>query len=166
MLLMCSERCHNLSGETMGTARWHAQFWLPEGADPSPYQSAFQKAVDTVDAQMSLWKPQSDLCRLNAAPVGEWVTVPAALFAVLDQALTIGRLSGGAFDIAVGRAVEVEAERRDGADVIGTGMSGSSEVDNRRLIDVNAEIRAHSVEVVGAKLRGYMTGMKAISSAD
>ena len=86
MLLMCSDRCHNLSGETMGTARWHAQFWLPEGADPSPFQSAFQKAVDTVDAQMSLWKPHSDLCRLNAAPVGEWVTVPAALFAVLDQA--------------------------------------------------------------------------------
>ena len=106
MLPMCSDRCHNLSGETMGTARWHAQFWLPEDTDPSPYQSAFQEAVDTVDAQMSLWKPQSDLCRLNAAPVGEWVTVPAALFAVLDQALTIGRLSGGAFDIAVGRAVE------------------------------------------------------------
>ncbi|NBX09838.1 MAG: FAD:protein FMN transferase, partial [Marivivens sp.] len=103
---MCSDRCHNLSGETMGTARWHAQFWLPEGVDPSPYQSAFQEAVDTVDAQMSLWKPQSDLCRLNAAPVGEWVTVPFALFTVLDQALTIGRLSGGAFDIAVGRAVE------------------------------------------------------------
>ena len=52
------------------------------------------------------------------------------------------------------------------ADVIGTGVSGGNAVDNRRLIDVNAEIRSHSVEVVGAKLRGYMTGMKAISSAD
>ena len=37
-------------------------------------------------------------------------------------------------------------------------------VDNRRLIDVNAAIRSHSVEVVGARLRGYMTGMKAITS--
>ena len=53
-----------------------------------------------------------------------------------------------------------------GADVIGTGMAGGNAVDNRRLIDVNAEIRSHSVEVVGARLRGYMTGMKAISSAD
>ena len=52
------------------------------------------------------------------------------------------------------------------ADVIGTGVSGGNAVDNRRLIDVNAEIRSHSVEVVGARLRGYMTGMKAISSAD
>ena len=52
------------------------------------------------------------------------------------------------------------------ADVIGAGVSTDNGVDNRRLIDVNAEIRSHSVEVVGAKLRGYMTGMKAISSAD
>jgi ketol-acid reductoisomerase len=51
-------------------------------------------------------------------------------------------------------------------DVIGVGVSADNGVDNRRLIDVNAEIRSHSVEVVGAKLRGYMTGMKAISSAD
>ena len=52
------------------------------------------------------------------------------------------------------------------AEVIGTGVAGNSAVDNRRLIDVNAQIRTHSVEVVGAELRGYMTGMKAISSAD
>jgi ketol-acid reductoisomerase len=52
------------------------------------------------------------------------------------------------------------------ADVIGKGMPDGNAVDNRRLIDVNAEIRSHSVEVVGARLRGYMTGMKAISSAD
>ena len=52
------------------------------------------------------------------------------------------------------------------AEVIGAGMAGNGAVDNRRLIDVNAQIRTHSVEVVGAKLRGYMTGMKAISSAD
>ena len=52
------------------------------------------------------------------------------------------------------------------AEVIGMGMAGNGAVDNRRLIDVNAQIREHSVEAVGAKLRGYMTGMKAISSAD
>jgi len=53
-----------------------------------------------------------------------------------------------------------------GTDVIGAGVTGGHGVDNRRLIDVNAAIRNHSVEVVGATLRGYMTGMKAISSAD
>ena len=52
------------------------------------------------------------------------------------------------------------------SDVIGGGVVGNTAVDNRRLIEVNNQIRTHSVEVVGAKLRGYMTGMKAISSAD
>jgi len=52
------------------------------------------------------------------------------------------------------------------SDVIGEGMGSNNGVDNRRLIDANAQIRHHSVEIVGAKLRGFMTGMKAISSAD
>ena len=52
------------------------------------------------------------------------------------------------------------------SDVIGKGMGSNNAVDNRRLIDANARIRCHSVEIVGAKLRGFMTGMKAISSAD
>ena len=49
-------------------------------------------------------------------------------------------------------------------DVIGGGITGSTAVDNRRLIEVNEELRSHSVEVVGSRLRGFMTGMKAISS--
>ena len=53
-----------------------------------------------------------------------------------------------------------------GSDVIGEGMGSNNSVDNRRLLDANAQIRHHSVEIVGAKLRGFMTGMKAISSAD
>lgn len=53
-----------------------------------------------------------------------------------------------------------------GTDVIGVGMGTDNSVDNRTLIEVNAEIRNHMVELVGEELRGYMTGMKAISSAD
>lgn len=49
-------------------------------------------------------------------------------------------------------------------DVIGAGMGDDNGVDNRRLIQVNAEIRNHMVELVGEELRGYMTGMQAISS--
>lgn len=52
-----------------------------------------------------------------------------------------------------------------GTDVIGKGMEGGNGVDNRRLIEVNEEIRNHDVEIVGEMLRGYMTDMKAIASA-
>jgi len=61
--------------------------------------------MDEVDEQMSTWKPDSALMRLNADPVGDWIEVPARLADVLHLALEIGRASGGAFDIGVGDAV-------------------------------------------------------------
>ena len=49
-------------------------------------------------------------------------------------------------------------------DVIGTKYNtGSNQVDNRKLNAVNAAIRDHPVEVVGNKLRGYMSDMETIS---
>ncbi|MGD9863931.1 MAG: FAD:protein FMN transferase [Pseudodonghicola sp.] len=93
-----------LNGPTMGT-RWSALVFAAEGFDPAPLQAALQAAVDLVDAQMSTWKPDSDLMRLNAAPVGEWVEIPPQLMQVLQLGLKIGATSGGAFDIGMGDAV-------------------------------------------------------------
>jgi thiamine biosynthesis lipoprotein len=95
---------HALNGPTMGT-RWSALFFAPPGFDPAPVQAALQAAVDVVDAQMSTWKPDSDLMRLNAAPLGEWRDIPSDLARVLAIGLAIGRASGGAFDIGMGDAV-------------------------------------------------------------
>ena len=48
-------------------------------------------------------------------------------------------------------------------DIIGKGLSSTDNgVDNQKLIAVNDAIRNHPVEVVGKKLRGYMTAMKKI----
>ncbi|AXV65728.1 ketol-acid reductoisomerase [Pseudoalteromonas lipolytica] len=48
-------------------------------------------------------------------------------------------------------------------DVIGKGLdSTSNQVDNQTLIAVNKALREHPVEVVGSKLRGYMSAMKKI----
>jgi ketol-acid reductoisomerase len=48
--------------------------------------------------------------------------------------------------------------------VIGKPFSpGDSSVDNLEIIAVDASIQSHPVEVVGRKLRGYMTAMKAIA---
>lgn len=93
-----------LNGPTMGT-RWSALFFAPKGFDPMPVQVALQAVVEEVDAQMSTWKPDSDLMRLNAAPVGARVVVPDRLSDVLRLGLEISRASGGAFDIGMGDAV-------------------------------------------------------------
>ncbi len=95
---------HALNGPTMGT-RWSALFFAPAGFDTHAARKALQSAVDEVDAQMSTWKPDSDLMRLNRAPVGEQVAVPAMLMEVLKLALAVGKASDGAFDIGVGDAV-------------------------------------------------------------
>ncbi|MEZ5832223.1 MAG: FAD:protein FMN transferase [Dongiaceae bacterium] len=87
----------------MGT-RYSARF-LAEGVHEALVGAALFAAVDSVDRQMSTWKPDSDLSRLNAAPVGQWVKVPPELAIVLAEALRIGRASGGVFDIAVGNLV-------------------------------------------------------------
>ncbi|MGB0188595.1 MAG: ketol-acid reductoisomerase [Aequoribacter sp.] len=48
-------------------------------------------------------------------------------------------------------------------DVIGQGIGSDNTVDNRELIAANEAIRNHPVEVVGKKLRGYMTAMKSLA---
>lgn len=95
---------HTLNGPTMGT-RWSAQFYAPAATDPDPIHAGLAESVHVVDRQMSTWKPDSDLMRLNRAAVGTSVPVPTELMEVLVRALEIGRLSGGAFDIGVGDVV-------------------------------------------------------------
>merc|ERR1712127_134590 len=57
---------------------------------------------------------------------------------------------------------------KQGTDVIGTKYSTGRDngVDNRALNAVNEQIRSHPVEVVGKELRGYMTAMEKISTAE
>ncbi|RWM28127.1 FAD:protein FMN transferase [Mesorhizobium sp.] len=93
-----------LNGPTMGT-RWSALFHVPSGFDPGAVHAALQAAVDEVDAQMSTWKPDSDLMRLNRSPVQRWMRVPGRLLDVIRLGLKVGRASGGAFDIGMGDAV-------------------------------------------------------------
>lgn len=94
-----------LNGPTMGS-RWSAVFYGAENLDTVALGRALQEAVDRVDRQMSTWKPDSDLNRLNASPVGAWNSIPRELITVLASALDIGRISNGAFDIGVGDLVQ------------------------------------------------------------
>nr|WP_246606559.1 FAD:protein FMN transferase [Lysobacter antarcticus] len=88
----------------MGT-RYSALFFAAPGVDEAAIGQRLFAAVDNVDRQMSSWKADSDLNRLNAEPINEWITVPAELLAVLETALRVGRQSRGAFDIGVGDLV-------------------------------------------------------------
>ena len=49
------------------------------------------------------------------------------------------------------------------ADVIGAGLAtDDGSIDNATLVQVNASIRYHDVEIIGEQLRSAMDGMKAL----
>lgn len=86
-----------LSGPAMGS-RWTARLaGAPQGLAP-----ALAAAVERIEAQASLWRPESDLNRLNAAPVEAWVMLPPELLDLLALSLDLGRETEGLFDIAMG----------------------------------------------------------------
>lgn len=103
----CSDRAgrSTLHGPTMGT-RWSATIDADAALDLPALERDLDAAVGQVDAQMSPWKPDSSLTRLNRAAVGAWVELPQEMQQVLACALDIERLSGGAFDAGVGALVD------------------------------------------------------------
>jgi len=94
-----------ISGATMGT-RYTAAFHAASNIDEQALAAQLAAAVGAVDEQMSNWKADSDLSRLNRAAPGCWVPVSRNLAALLARALEIGRDTGNAFNIGVGELVD------------------------------------------------------------
>ncbi len=94
-----------LHGPTMGT-RWSASIDADRSVDVPALRQDLAAAPEQVDGQMSPWKPDSDLVRLNRAPVGDWVDLSPEILEVLDCAFEVRRLSAGAFDPCVGALVD------------------------------------------------------------
>lgn len=104
--LLAAPALHQLHGQTMGTT-WSVRLVLPERISPDTLQQGIQAALDTVDGQMSTYKPASALSRYNRAPAGSWQVLPPEFFTVLQYALTVARDSGGAYDPTVGPLVNL-----------------------------------------------------------
>lgn len=88
----------------MGTT-WRA-LYAARHAPPSEVRAAIEARLDELVAALSHWEPASALCRFNRT-VGEWVTLPRDLARVVDAGLHLARVSGGAFDPAIGALVDL-----------------------------------------------------------
>lgn len=95
-------RVATVSGETMGT-RWSLNAVSPRQGTAVVVQAA----LDRVVAQMSQWEVKSDISRFNRNAAGLWQPVPPEFARVLKAALEVAELSGGAFDPALGGAVDL-----------------------------------------------------------
>lgn len=72
------------------------------------------RTLESVERRLSTWRPDSELARLNAAPVGEPVPLGEELAEDLHLAERWWRLTDGAFDPAVGRLVQAWGVREGG----------------------------------------------------
>jgi len=80
-------------------------------------QADVQTALDGVDQGMSLYRPESELMRLNRHPAALPLPLSADLYAVLEAAQKVAALSQGAFDVSVAPLVNAwgfGAEKRRG----------------------------------------------------
>lgn len=91
---------------TMGTS-WSVQAFAPVGFNAPRFESELRAALDLVVREMSLWEPNSDICRFNALPAGDAMRLPSAFADVLACALSISDETDGAFDPTLGALVDL-----------------------------------------------------------
>lgn len=87
---------------------------LPADIPPQSVADRVQAILDAVEQAMSTYRPDSELSRINQAPVNTRLTLSPDLFQIVQQSLTVWRLSQGAFDITVGPLVNLWGFGPDG----------------------------------------------------
>lgn len=78
---------------------------LADEADPARLRAAAEEAleeIERVEAQLSAYRPDSDLWRVNARAADGPVRVTPHLLSFLQRALRLGEITDGAFDMTVG----------------------------------------------------------------
>jgi thiamine biosynthesis lipoprotein len=88
-------------GRALGTT-WSLR-WVPGPGTPDPtlVQREATALLEAFESELSAWRPDSALNRLNAAPAGEWLLVSPRLAGIVADALVVAALTGGAFDPTV-----------------------------------------------------------------
>ena len=78
---------------------------LLQGGDPVALRAAGEEALDEIErleAQLSLFRPTSEIARLNRDAAHGPVRVSPNVFRLLAQAAALSAATGGAFDPSIG----------------------------------------------------------------
>lgn len=96
----------HLNGTTMGTQ--YAITVADRGnRDPSILKSKIEALLEVINATMSTYDSASELSKLNKSASIDWIPISDNLYTVLETAVSVGRDSGGAFDVTVGALVNL-----------------------------------------------------------
>ena len=103
-----SDQLTAVAGTTMGTT-YHVKLVPPRGHafDPITLKQKIDVRLAGIDAKMSTYKEDSDVSRISRAPADHWEPVAGETMTVLSTAQKISRDSAGAFDITVGKLVNL-----------------------------------------------------------
>lgn len=94
-----------LSGRTMGTS------YSIQAHPLDPAGTGLRERVEAelarIDALMSSWRQDSEVSRFNGWPSAEPFEISPEMMAVLERSREVWKLTGGAFDPAIGRLVRI-----------------------------------------------------------
>ncbi len=96
-----------LGGSTMGTRYTVKTGALPASLERKTLHAELEEILARINVRMSTYDPDSELSRFNAAPTTEWVPMSAETVRVVEEALDVSRMTGGAFDVTVGPLVDL-----------------------------------------------------------
>ncbi|CAI0953163.1 FAD:protein FMN transferase [Serratia entomophila] len=108
LLTGCGPEQVNLEGKTMGTAYSIRYVTGDDTPSAREMQAEIDRRLEQVNAQMSTYRPDSELSRFNASrAVDEPFPVSPATAEVVLEALRINRVTDGALDVTVGPLVNL-----------------------------------------------------------
>jgi thiamine biosynthesis lipoprotein len=95
------------SGSTMGTEYTVKVVRPPGSVDLETLEEGIRRKLARVDDLMSTYKSDSEISRLNRWDRVEWFEVSPETAAVIEEALRVGHVTHGAFDVTVGPLVNL-----------------------------------------------------------
>lgn len=91
----------------MGTSYSVKAVGVPREIETGQIQADVDAILRQVNDVMSTYDDDSELSRFNRSRSTDWVIVSTDLLAVVDKAIRVSHLSGGAFDVTVGPLVNL-----------------------------------------------------------
>jgi thiamine biosynthesis lipoprotein len=114
---------------------------------------------DRLDALLSVWKPQSDVVRINAAAGRTAVAVSADTIAVVEAALEASRLTEGRFDATFGALAEVWKFDHDRENRIPTDAEIAARLPRVDYRAVHVDAHAGTIALTRSGVRLHLGGI-------
>ncbi len=97
-----NESVEQIKGESMGTS-----YSINVLGDERIKQDVIDRRLVEINNTFSTWQDDSELSKLNRAPVDEWIEVSSELYSMLKQSEEVYQQTYGYFDPGIGRLIDL-----------------------------------------------------------